>query len=980
MLGTGIRILESGEIFDFVKLRRDGEDVMRYNRGELVLENDAFERYLAEHPPAVLPASLAANAATEPGAELEVTVWLRERPGARIARDLWTAFRPRRVELAEEAQDIHRRARPRASLRPEEERAWVARLSGEEGLTGAPERHHRETLAAELDREERGLRRAMRERMAAAVIHGQTAFANWVRRLGGEVLATIEGQNAMTIRLPATALGDIAADSRVARILALPPEANELNIQGDSLGLPGGFWLEGVDGGLCDAGILDTGIQGDHPCFAGVTIMSDRGYDDPLGHGTACAGIIASQDPMYRGVAYGLDKIIFGSNASHLVMSDADWMVRVTWDDPEVINLSAGYGPANVVDDDAFDQFWDGLVDDHSALVVKSAGNEGDTLDLSLTRPAAAYNVLTVGDMEDRNTVSRGDDRICPTSSRGPTAGGRKKPDLVAPGHATRTASSSWESGSDFVDFGGTSAAAPHVTGAGVLLAHLRGSDDPKAIKAVLINSADAWDDGGTPIDTADDHEAVGSLWNRTYGWGYLDLWEAWFNGSDVFTGSLAAGDQRFFTGQLWNSEKATLVWHRHVGYDGASYPTAVEKLTDLDLLVYDEATGVLLDSSVSAVDNVEQVSVDRDGPVVLKVDVFGTIDPDVGNESFALATEENFLASASPILDFAVSPLLPVQPARAFVLTGMVLNPALISAHEARVTLDLPVAFSLVSGPNPRQIGSLAGGELTWLGWTLDPGCVLGSFDLPATLENFSYGERLVSGKSLTVIVDTTALPFGSTLRRNQAPWIFDHAAAPDAFSAVAVDPGLAARQVTAGQDPCVEWPVVDASFSGDALGLVVWNGHRVGGGPRYTKVDGGGGIHYGVASAEATLQGVDVTSSHLLAPDELMRLIEIDLVADELYEVAVGVNSGLPDLALAVYRPDRLQATRATADFATLLGGAGESGWLDFVAPLTGRYGIAVLNDNAAAGAFDLQVSESLFWSDFESGDLEGWSFVVP
>ena len=48
----------------------------------------------------------------------------------------------------------------------------------------------------------------------------------------------------------------------------------------------------------------------------------------------------------------------------------------------------------------------------------------------TMTVPANNYNALTVANMDDKNTVTRSDDIITGSSSRGPTEDGHKKPGI----------------------------------------------------------------------------------------------------------------------------------------------------------------------------------------------------------------------------------------------------------------------------------------------------------------------------------------------------------------------------------------------------------------------------------------------------------------------------------------------------------------------------------------------------------------------
>ena len=72
-------------------------------------------------------------------------------------------------------------------------------------------------------------------------------------------------------------------------------------------------------------------------------------------------------------------------------------------------------------------------MDIHNLVWVNSGGNKGPDLQ-TVTSPGIAYNAISVGSVNTNETPSRGDDFVADSSSRGPTIGGRFKPDLVAPG------------------------------------------------------------------------------------------------------------------------------------------------------------------------------------------------------------------------------------------------------------------------------------------------------------------------------------------------------------------------------------------------------------------------------------------------------------------------------------------------------------------------------------------------------------------
>ncbi|MCP4657700.1 MAG: S8 family serine peptidase [bacterium] len=937
-------------------------------------------------PPVVDEQLLALAHEAEPGTELDLMVWLRNRPGPRIAREVRSRHLPAIDELAQQIRDIRRTARPGVSLSPAEERAFIESVQGSEGLLSPGRQDQIRALAEEVERRHEEMQAEIRSRTKAAVTDDLEALEAWILTLRGTVLGRIYTQNGLTVRLPADELSALARDPRVARIIQLPEARPELDNQGSSLGLTGGFWANGIDGGLWDAGVLDFGVQQDHPALTHLNFSSNFGTTDSGGHGTGVAGIIASDDATYRGMAYGMDTMLVGSCVAG--MSDADWMVATAFDDPEAINLSCGYGMADDVDYSSFDQFWDGLIDDQWLQVGKSAGNEGDGTN-RITHPAPAYNLLAVANVWDQNTFTRTDDVISSSSSRGPTLGGRKKPDIAAPGSATRTTNNDWAgAGADFVDLGGTSAAAPHVTGAVVLLTDLRGSDDPKASKAVLLNTADAWTDGGTSGDTSDDGSVVGKEWNKTYGWGYLDLWEAWFNGLDVFVSTVDDGvtpsgpDFKLFHGEMFAGEKATLVWNRHVGYNGSSYPIAVEDLTDLDLVAYDATTGGYLTASTSSIDNVEQVAVAAGGDVVLKVEVFGTIDPDVGVESFALATEENFLAAAPPSFSFGLPAFL-APPGQNFAFQVTVNNDGDVPAFDNSIDLTPPPGFSIIAGDDPQPLGTIAALDSASASWTLQAPCATGAFNTSWSNASISWGELFIEDGNADITVgtislanDVPAMPLGASV-----PQTFDFPVLSYEWAAVGVNPGANDQDLWADDDLCMTSPYQYSTYGGSVRDFTVTNGRSWGSVTHYAMVTFGPSAPYTVELDQAFDLAPGSSTVAGFTADEVVETFEASLKASEEYRVTVDVTSGSTDVALFGFRPDRADGTRGNADYSADDGGSGADETLLFTAPVAGIYGFVVVNENAQAADFTFLVKEERIFSDgFESGDTSAWSSAAP
>lgn len=733
-LDTGKYNANDGTIYEYKKYQENGEETVQYESpyGETLNSEQLRQREANDGKASKIDRQLVAKAKDlDPAEYLEAVIILRNQPARRISKEIRQREMPNLNRLRKQIQDIQRSVRPDESLSPEEEEAFVANLRKQDKVFSADQLRRHRALSKEIEDRLTAVRDRINHRIKTEIAEDQADLTRHVVSIGGKVRGHIYSQNALEVTIPAGMLDEIADNPLVARMFLVPPVELELDNQAHSLGLDplfrtDGFWNTGIDGGVWDIGVLDTGVQQDHLALTDLGFLSNYGTTDTDGHGTAVAGIIASNNGTFTGMAFGMDEMLVGNCLSD-VITHADWMVSSAADDPEAINMSCNSTIADDIDYNSFDKYFDGLVDNNRVLFVNSAGNEGDGT-TTIKHPASAYNILAVANMDDQNTVDRDDDFIRFTSSRGPTLNGRKKPDISAPGHNTHTTNNDWDTQLDFIDLGGTSAAAPHVAGGVLLLTDLRGNDNPMASKATLLNTADAWTDNGTSGDTSDDDRVYGSEWNKTYGWGYLDLWEAWFNGNDVFVDSVDDGftvnhqgpDFKLYKGKMYTNEKATLVWNRHVEYNGDQIPTLVDSLSDLDLYIYESVDGKLVGHSTSSIDNVEQVAVATSSDKVIKVDVFGTTE--TGEESYALSTEENFELAVPP--NFAVSSNIyrlsnSFYGTSMYTLTGAVQNSGSVSAFNNELNVTLPAGMSLI-GINPANLGTITAGGSATASWTV--------------------------------------------------------------------------------------------------------------------------------------------------------------------------------------------------------------------------------------------------------------------
>ncbi len=642
---------------------------------------------------------------------LPVIIIFGEQPQRQIARDMHRKYNPRIDKLAGQVRNIYERYLPKESLESQDEEIEHSKLL-EQYVSESDKK-----AIKELNREREQLMQRMRKEIAEysseVIASSQEDMVRNIEAMGGKVGERLGVLNAVSAKIPAHSLEEIANMKGVAEVVYDHPGKAELNNQASSLGA-NTWWSSGFDGGIWDVGVLDEGVLETHAALSGHTFYEN--YAPNGNHGTGVACMYASTNSTYRGLAYGLDSVLVdNAGSTGTSMAGADWMVRFAGDDPEVINYSWGNGAATGSDWHAFSRFVDAIVYDYSTSWAKSAGNNGFGTN-TMTVPANNYNGLTVANMNDFNTVTRTDDVITSSSSRGPTVLNRKKPDLAAPGNNTMTCNNA----GGYSNLGGTSSAAPKV-GAGTLLLTDGGNWDPKAIKAVLINTADSWEDNNTQT-TADDGAKIGREWNKTYGWGYLDLWHAHFHRTDYFLGSVKpngqSGDFKLYKGPVFNGDKATLVWERDVDYNNAATPTTYRDLSDIDLRMYNESTNAIIGSDTSIRDNVHQVAATGSVASVVKVYAYSSSFDGASSEPFALATEENFTAASGPAFSTALIKPSSVPSLGTFTLTARIRNTGDLDAHAVKAKLNLPAGFTLLSGAMTQSVGKISDGGVTNVVW----------------------------------------------------------------------------------------------------------------------------------------------------------------------------------------------------------------------------------------------------------------------
>ncbi|MQA96365.1 MAG: S8 family serine peptidase [Streptosporangiales bacterium] len=249
-------------------------------------------------------------------------------------------------------------------------------------------------------------------------------------------------------------------------------------------------WAAGYTGKGVTVAVLDTGIDTGHPDLAGKVVaardFTGAGLADQHGHGTHVASTVAGSGKAsggtYKGVAPGarlasgkvLDADGFGLES--WIVAGMQWASSTV--KAKVVNLSLG--GTDTPDVDPMEQAVNELTATDGTLFVVAAGNEGELGLQTITSPGSATSALTVGAVNYS-------DRLAAWSSRGALPDGTIKPDVTAPGVSIDAAGAGTRG---YVNFSGTSMAAPHVAGAAAILGQRFPGFKGASLKAALMSTA----------------------------------------------------------------------------------------------------------------------------------------------------------------------------------------------------------------------------------------------------------------------------------------------------------------------------------------------------------------------------------------------------------------------------------------------------------------------------------------------------------
>lgn len=317
--------------------------------------------------------------------------------------------------------------------------------------------------------------------------------------------------------------------------------------------------------------VIDTGIDASHVDLDGGKVIGWKDlvnnrtapYDDN-GHGTHCGSIVAGEgdaNPANKGVAPGAALVgvkVLDSNGSgsmSTVTAGIDWAVqnKDTYG-IEVISLSLGTsGSSDGKDATSV------AVNNASAAglaVAVAAGNSGPSSS-TIGSPGAADKAITVGAGAD---LGEGGFNLAYFSSRGPTADGRVKPDIFAPGYNITAAKAN--SGNQYISYSGTSMATPFTAGTIALMHDANPSITEPQIKNALYS-------------TAIDFGKAGK--DNEYGYGRLDGHAAVKTAGGLSGSGPALPDHFYKRGSLSSGGSQTF----SLNVTSTSYPVSMTVITE---------------------------------------------------------------------------------------------------------------------------------------------------------------------------------------------------------------------------------------------------------------------------------------------------------------------------------------------------------------------------------------------------------------
>jgi len=290
-----------------------------------------------------------------------------------------------------------------------------------------------------------------------AAMNRATALAE---ALGGAVELTVPQVGRYEATLSTAQLMQLIADGDVLFVDRWHAPETDMNIARSIGGANYIESIEGYSGEGVRGEVMDSGLRTNHreftsnpPLLHGTTGVDSHGTSTySINFASGVSGVARGMVPDAQGIFASYNRV--GNRYSHtLELVNPTRPYRAVYQ-------SNSWGSGRTTSYTTSSSEMDRIIFDSNLLIVQSQSNAGTRQ----SRPQAwSKNIVSVGGVLHRDSLSKADDCWCGGASFGPASDGRIKPDLTHFYDNTTAATSS--STSAYTQFGGTSGATPIVAG-----------------------------------------------------------------------------------------------------------------------------------------------------------------------------------------------------------------------------------------------------------------------------------------------------------------------------------------------------------------------------------------------------------------------------------------------------------------------------------------------------------------------------------